>query len=202
MLTLTTHSGLRIGMLSCFSVRLRQWDAGLTWPEWDITQNMNLPIIMFIPHVHVCVQGHDHVCTSLNQHEIHSNRERSHSKIWFSIYWNARISISHDSKNKKYTRVINFGCWQVTCHQSESVKYYTSPESSDICSLQQPSQSSVSWGRNIRQLFGRKYLTILIAYLALLTVLRSARERRSIIFAKLMSDPGSEVRVKDTNIYC
>ena len=85
MLTLTTHSGLRIGMLSCFSVRLRQWDAGLTWPEWDITQNMNLPIIMFIPHVHVCVQGHDHVCTSLNQHEIHSNRERSHSRIWFSI---------------------------------------------------------------------------------------------------------------------
>lgn len=74
-LTLTTHSGLRIGMLSCFSVRLRLWDAGLTWPEWDITQNMNLPIIMFIPHVHVCVQGHDHVCTSLDEHEIHSNRE-------------------------------------------------------------------------------------------------------------------------------
>ena len=139
-LTLTTHSGLRIGMLSCFSVRLRLWDAGLTWPEWDITQNMNLPIIMFIPHVHVCVQGHDHVCTSLDEHEIHSNRERSHSKIWFSIYWNARISISHDSKNKKYTRVINFGCWQVTCHQSEFVKYYPIPKSPDICSLHQASQ--------------------------------------------------------------
>lgn len=80
------------------------------------------------------------------------------------------ISISHDSKNEKYPRISNFWCWQVTCHQSESVKYYTSPESSDICSLQQPSQSSVSWSRNIRQLFGRKYLTILIAYLALLTV--------------------------------
>ena len=112
------------------------------------------------------------------------------------------ISISHDSKNEKYPRISNFWCWQVTCHQSESVKYYTSPESSDICSLQQPSQSSVSWSRNIRQLFGRKYLTILIAYLALLTVWRSARERRGIIFAKMMSDPGSEARVKHTNIYC
>lgn len=62
----------------------------------------------------------------------------------------------------------------------------------------------MSWGHNIRQLFGRKYLTILIAYLRLASLADSECECplggkegiMSIISAKLMSDPGSEARVK------
>lgn len=162
-------------MLSCFSVRLRLWDAGLTWPEWDITQNMNLPIIMFIPHVHVCVQGHDHVCTSLDEHEIHSKWSGvSHLKIRFSIYidilLNARILlisiyISHGSRNISILEltissvdkwhVIKVNLWNITQALKAAIfAHYASPLIG----------SKMSWGHNIRQLFGRKYLTILIAY--------------------------------------
>ena len=69
----------------------------------------------------------------------------SHLKIWIWIYtfitrMHPLNSISHDSRNKIYPRISNFQCWQVTCHQSEFVKYYPIPKSPDICSLHQASQ--------------------------------------------------------------